>query len=199
MRQILNDEAFTDGEKRLLLLKQALCEYSRDRLREMAEAIYEKGYDFENFPGLYKIAFEDRPITAEINYPAGEILFSNSRMWKSVIGRGEADTENIEIRELKNLLLYKPIFDIVSEKITELPDFYDADQDVLDGLGSKATLPKEVIEDRTIVDQVELSADDIETITRILEQEDFRGILEEYSAKVMTKYLEGSVAPAPGI
>jgi len=197
MQRILNDAAFTDGEKRLLLLKGALCEYSRDRLREMAETIYEKGYDFENFPGLCKIEFENRPITAEINYPSGEILFSNSRMFKSVIGKEGTDTENIEITELKNLLLYKPIFDIVSEKITELPDFYDADQDILDSLGSKATLPGEIIEDRTIVDQVEISADDIETITRILEQ-DFQGILEEYSAKVMTKYLEGS-ATAPGV
>lgn len=196
----LNRYLTTDGEKRLMILKDSLQEYTRDKLGELAEVIYGKGYDFSNYPGLCKITFEGLHVTAEIDYPTGEINFSNSD-WKTFViggvgGSGDAAAkERAEIVELKNLLFYKPILDILSDRIGSMPDFFDADNGTIDMIMQKLVLPKNTIDDRTVTDKVELNNEDVETITRILEQEDFPGVFEEYSTKVMSKYIEESIAP----
>ena len=185
-------EGMTDGEKRLKLLKGSILEHAREKLGEIAGEIYSKGYDFSNFPALFRIGFQERRVSAVINYPTGEIAFYTGERF-----RMEQSEDHVD--ELRNFLFYKPILDAVAVKVSALPDYFDADGDLLDELAEKTTLPKEVIEDRTIVDKIELSPDDIETIANILEQNDFPGILEEYSTRVMSAYFEEAAGAAPSV
>ena len=177
-----------DGLKRLRILKQVLREHIRDRLGELAEEIYTKGYDFENYPALFKISFEGCNTVARIDYHKGEIHFNR------VFTAGAFNPGKL-IAELKDMLFYKPILDAVGEKIPSLPYFYDASGDVLDELSEKTVLPEKTIEDRTIVGKVELAAEDIETVANILEQNDFPGLFADYSADVMSSYVTAD-APA---
>lgn len=178
----------TDGLKRLRVLKQVLREHIRDRLGELAEEIYTKGYDFENYPALFKISFAGSNTVARIDYHKGEIHFNR-------VFTADASNPAKFIAELKDMLFYKPILDAVGEKIAALPYFFDASGDVLDELSEKTVLPEQTIEDRTIVEKVELTAEDIETVVTILEQSDFPGLFADYSADVMSSYITNE-APA---
>lgn len=171
-----------DGLKRLQILKRRLQEHARECLGDLAEEIYAKGYDFENYPALFKISFEGCDTVATIDYHRKEIYFD----------RSFSDDAAKLVTGLKDTLFYKPILDAVKEKILSLPYFYDAPGDVLDELSEKMTLPKRMIEDRTIVGKVELNAGDIETVTTILEQNDFPGLFEDYSADVLSSYVTGA-------
>lgn len=175
-----------DGSRRLQLLKEVLRQYVRDRLGELAEEIYTKGYDFKDYPALFKISFEGNATVATINYHTGDIHFNR------VFDMAMSSTNVKLVTELKDMLFYKPILDAVGEKIPSLPYFYDAPGNVLDELSKKTVLSKQTIEDRTIVGKVELNAEDIETVVNILEQNDFPGVFEDYSADVMTSYISGS-------
>jgi len=193
----INDNQLTDGDKRLSILKEALCEYARQYLHEIADAVYNKGYNMLDAPCLSSIIFQGRDVSAEIDYAAGEITFFTPADREGVRA-SLVKTEGEKVEDLKNLLFYKPILDMITEKANGLPDYFDAGPEVLDTLGEKALLSGAIADDRTVVDKVELSQSDIETIARILEEMDFPGILDEYSANVMTKYVEQSVGRTPG-
>ncbi len=193
----MNDNNLTDGEKRLSILKEALREYTRQYLHEIADAVYNKGYNMLDAPCLSSIIFQGRDVSAEIDYAAGEITFFSPGA-RDGVALSPIKTEEDKVEDLKNLLFYKPILDMITEKANGLPDYFDAGAEILDALGEKALLPADIADDRTVVDKVELSQSDIETIARILEEMDFPGILDEYSANVMTKYVEQGLGRTPG-